>query len=98
VSETISLACSLSSQKENVVALALTWNGESPSARSVGSQNVRSTPVSLGRDPPIRTDADRLGDILLAMAKIGERAAGGVDAFEHDEMLQGPHELSRCRP
>jgi len=36
----------------------------------------------------MRTDADRLGDILLAIAKIRERAGGGVDAFERDEMLQ----------
>ncbi len=36
----------------------------------------------------MRTDADRLGDILLAIAKIRERAAVGVDAFERDEMLQ----------
>jgi uncharacterized protein with HEPN domain len=36
----------------------------------------------------MRRDADRLGDILLAIAKIKERAAGGVEAFEHDEMLQ----------
>ena len=36
----------------------------------------------------MRTDADRLSDILLAIAKIKERAAGSLDAFEHDEMLQ----------
>jgi uncharacterized protein with HEPN domain len=36
----------------------------------------------------MRTDADRLGDILLAIAKIKERTAGSLDAFEHDEMLQ----------
>jgi uncharacterized protein with HEPN domain len=36
----------------------------------------------------MRTDADRLSDILLAIAKITERAAGSLDAFEHDEMLQ----------
>ena len=36
----------------------------------------------------MRTDADRLGDILLAIAKIKERAVGAVDAFEQDEMLQ----------
>ena len=36
----------------------------------------------------MRTDADRLGDILLAIAKIKERAAVSVDAFERDEMLQ----------
>ena len=36
----------------------------------------------------MRTDADRLGDILLAIAKIKERSAGSPDAFERDEMLQ----------
>ena len=36
----------------------------------------------------MRTDADRLRDILLATAKIKERVAVSMDAFEHDEMLQ----------
>ena len=36
----------------------------------------------------MRTDADRLSDILLAIAKIRERAAVSLDAFEQDEMLQ----------
>lgn len=36
----------------------------------------------------MRTDADRLTDILSAIAKIRERAAGSLDAFERDEMLQ----------
>lgn len=36
----------------------------------------------------MRTDADRLSDILEAIAKIKERAAGSLETFEHDEMLQ----------
>jgi uncharacterized protein with HEPN domain len=36
----------------------------------------------------MRTDADRLSDILLAIAKIRDRATGSVEAFDHDEMLQ----------
>lgn len=36
----------------------------------------------------MRTDADRLNDILSAIAKIRERATGSLDAFECDEMLQ----------
>jgi uncharacterized protein with HEPN domain len=36
----------------------------------------------------MRSDADRLGDILLATAKIKERVAVSMDAFEHDEMPQ----------
>lgn len=36
----------------------------------------------------MRTDADRLSDILLAIAKIKQRAAGSLDAFKQDEMLQ----------
>ena len=36
----------------------------------------------------MRTDADRLRDILLAIAKIKERAASSLDAFKQDEMLQ----------
>ena len=36
----------------------------------------------------MRTDAGRLGDIPLAIAKIRERATGCIDAFERDEMLQ----------
>jgi uncharacterized protein with HEPN domain len=36
----------------------------------------------------MRIDVDRRGDILLAIAKIRERAAVSLDAFEQDEMLQ----------
>lgn len=36
----------------------------------------------------MRTDDGRLGDILLAIAKIKERAAGSLEAFEQDEMVQ----------
>lgn len=36
----------------------------------------------------MRSDADRLSDILEAIAKIRERTAGGSDAFRNDEMLQ----------
>ncbi len=36
----------------------------------------------------MRSDADRLSDILLAIAKIKQRAGGDVNAFEQDEMLQ----------
>lgn len=36
----------------------------------------------------MRSDADRLSDILAAIAKIKDRTAGGVSAFERDEMLQ----------
>ncbi len=36
----------------------------------------------------MRTDPDRLSDILLAIAKIRERAAVSLDAFEQDEMLR----------
>jgi uncharacterized protein with HEPN domain len=34
------------------------------------------------------SDADRLGDILEAAAKIRERVTDGVDTFQGDEMLQ----------
>ena len=36
----------------------------------------------------MRSDADRLSDILEATAKIGERVTGSIDAFQCDEMLQ----------
>jgi len=36
----------------------------------------------------MRTGADRLSDILVAIAKIRERAGGSIGAFDHDEMLQ----------
>lgn len=36
----------------------------------------------------MRSDADRLGDILAAIAKINERVTVGFDAFQGDEMLQ----------
>jgi uncharacterized protein with HEPN domain len=36
----------------------------------------------------MRSDADRLSDILKATAKIGERVTGTIDAFQADEMLQ----------
>jgi uncharacterized protein with HEPN domain len=36
----------------------------------------------------MRSDADRLSDILDAIAKIGERIAENFDAFQGDEMLQ----------
>ena len=36
----------------------------------------------------MRSDADRLDDILTATAKIKERVTGGIDAFHGDEMLQ----------
>ena len=36
----------------------------------------------------MRSDADRLSDILEAIAKIGERVTGSIDAFQGDEMLQ----------
>jgi uncharacterized protein with HEPN domain len=36
----------------------------------------------------MRSDADRLGDILAAIAKIQERMPADIDAFERDEMLQ----------
>jgi uncharacterized protein with HEPN domain len=36
----------------------------------------------------MRTDADRLSDILLASAKIRQRAAVSLESFEQDEMLQ----------
>jgi uncharacterized protein with HEPN domain len=36
----------------------------------------------------MRSDADRLSDILAAIAKINDRIVGSVDAFERDEMLQ----------
>jgi uncharacterized protein with HEPN domain len=34
------------------------------------------------------SDADRLSDILAAIARINDRIADGLDAFERDEMLQ----------
>ncbi len=36
----------------------------------------------------MRSDADRLGDILGAIAKITERNPAGADAFQRDEVLQ----------
>jgi len=36
----------------------------------------------------MRSDADRLGDILQAIAKVRERTAISLDTFDHDEMLQ----------
>jgi uncharacterized protein with HEPN domain len=36
----------------------------------------------------MRSDQDRLADILDAIAKIQERTSAGEDAFRHDEMLQ----------
>ena len=36
----------------------------------------------------MRSDADRLNDILTATAKIGERVTDTIDAFLCDEMLQ----------
>jgi len=36
----------------------------------------------------MRSDADRLSDILAAIAKINERIVDDIDAFERDEMLQ----------
>ena len=36
----------------------------------------------------MRSDADRLNDILAAIAKIGERITASFDAFQEDEMLQ----------
>jgi uncharacterized protein with HEPN domain len=36
----------------------------------------------------MRSDADRVSDILEAIAKIRERITDGMDAFQGDEMLQ----------
>ena len=36
----------------------------------------------------MRSDADRLSDILEATAKIRERITDSIDAFQGDEMLQ----------
>jgi len=36
----------------------------------------------------MRSDADRLSDILAATSKIKERITDNVDAFKGDEMLQ----------
>ncbi len=36
----------------------------------------------------MRSDADRVSDILAAIAKIKERIVDSVDAFKQDEMLQ----------
>jgi hypothetical protein len=36
----------------------------------------------------MRSDADRLSDILEAIAKIRERLTDSIDAFQADEMLQ----------
>ena len=36
----------------------------------------------------MRSDADRVSDILTAAAKIRERVTESVDAFQNDEMLQ----------
>ena len=36
----------------------------------------------------MRSDADRVNDILEAIAKIGERVSDGIDAFQAEEMLQ----------
>lgn len=36
----------------------------------------------------MRSDADRLSDILDAIGKIGERIPESMDAFQGDEMLQ----------
>ena len=36
----------------------------------------------------MRSDADRLGDILGAIARIRERVTDSLDAFLGDEMLQ----------
>ena len=36
----------------------------------------------------MRSDADRVSDILEAIAKIRERITGNIDAFQRDEMLQ----------
>ena len=36
----------------------------------------------------MRSDADRLADILEAVAKIRERITDTIDAFQGDEMLQ----------
>ena len=36
----------------------------------------------------MRSDADRLSDMLMASAKIGERITGDAEAFIRDELLQ----------
>ena len=36
----------------------------------------------------MRSDADRVSDILAAAAKINERITDSIDAFQRDEMLQ----------
>ena len=36
----------------------------------------------------MRSDADRLSDILEAIAKIRERITDSIDTFQADEMLQ----------
>jgi len=36
----------------------------------------------------MKSDADRLSDILEAIAKIRERITDSIDAFQGDEMLQ----------
>jgi hypothetical protein len=36
----------------------------------------------------MRSDADRVSDILTAAAKIRERVRDSIDAFQHDEMVQ----------
>jgi len=36
----------------------------------------------------MRSDADRLGDVIEAIAKIRERITDGIDPFLDDEMLQ----------
>jgi len=37
----------------------------------------------------MRSDADRVNDILDAIAKVKARITGGFEAFQGDEMLQG---------
>jgi uncharacterized protein with HEPN domain len=41
-----------------------------------------------GRDPFVRTDRDRLNDILEAIAKIKARNTERLETFQSDEMLQ----------
>jgi hypothetical protein len=36
----------------------------------------------------MRSDAERVSDILTATAKIRERVPDSIDAFQDDEMLQ----------
>jgi hypothetical protein len=62
------------------VDLLVTW--------SEGTSLLNQAALMLECDRPMRSDADRVSDILEAIVKIEARITDSVDAFQRDEMLQ----------